>query len=292
MTEEPELPIVELERRARVADHAIDAAWLQSSEEGRVRMRALAKNGSMPSWPGATSASARRRAAEHAELAALLIEYARVVSPHVRPADLERWRSLLSEERRRRGDGLLFNALRQSTVGAVSLYLEFGRLSDGLRRAVCDCGYARDGTVPDRFCDDCDEEILGQWVAEERRILRSSPAYAEEVTAVIIRAAARQSAAIEAPGESAFSDAQGVRRTAGRATRRLARRHRHELEPSDRWRELADLSARSMTTAVRLDAKKAGRRGLGAAGLAELGVRGNEEIWKSANSRVNARTGR
>lgn len=158
-------------------------------------------------------------------------------------------------------------------------------------RAACECGYAIDGAVPERLCDLCGADVLRGWVAEERRLLMSLPAYADDVAVLLARTVERQTAAILAPGDSAFSDAVGVRRAAGRQLRRLARKRRETLVPSVRWHELAALAARSATTGVRLDAKKANRRGLGAAGLAELAVRADDELWREMTRTMDRRRG-
>ncbi len=42
------------------------------------------------------------------------------------------------------------------------------------------------------MCDDCQETLLRRWVAEERRLLRGMPDYAEEVVTVIEKVAATQ----------------------------------------------------------------------------------------------------
>lgn len=70
---------------------------------GDARMRELAAHIAFPSWPGATSATALKRAAQEAEITAVLDEYA-FARPLIRPADQERWELAVADMQRRSGE--------------------------------------------------------------------------------------------------------------------------------------------------------------------------------------------
>lgn len=249
-------------------------------------MRELATRIAFPSWPGATSATALKRAAQEAEITAVLDEYAASARALIRPADQERWEALVAEMQRRSGEGLLADELGRSAVGASLLREKLGgrphRGSQG-RGSSCDCGYAVEGVLPRLLCDDCEELLLRRWVAEERRLLRGMPEYAEEVAQVIEDVAQQQTKVFESRGEYLVSEAFGKRKAGGRRLARLGRRHRAELVGADlrRWTSFIEPLSHASTTSVRSTVQKVHKRGLGAAALTELGVRADAEAIKA-----------
>ena len=110
--------------------------------------------------------------------------------------------------------------------------------------------------------------------AEERRLLRSMPEYAEEVTQVIEATAQKQAKVAQSRGDYTADEASATRRAGGRRLARLRRAHRVELATLDlrRWSSLAEMLAREARPAVRTTAAKAQKRGLGAAALTELSL--------------------
>ncbi|WP_336641044.1 hypothetical protein [Microbacterium sp. USHLN272] len=266
--------VVEFERGVLERDEALKSVWERFAVSGEARLGVLRERVGFPSWPGVTSASALKAASVEAEVFAVLAEYAREARGLVRAGDAQRWAGLVGEAQRRSGEGFL-GELQESTVGAALLRERWGWVprSRSQRGGIpCQCGFATEGVLPRALCDDCQETLLRRWVAEERRILRGMPEYAEEVTAVIDRTARKQERVYVTGGEYTASEATGVRRAGGRAVARLHRRHREELPGVEmsRWEKLgAPLAAASML-AYRETASKVLRRGLGGAALTEL----------------------
>jgi len=273
----------DLERRVLDANAPLAAVHGASVSAGQVRMRELAARIAFPAWPGATSASALKRAAQEAEITAVLEEYATSARSLIRPADQERWRALVAERQRRSGEGVLADLLGRSVVGASLLREELGFRGPQRRGVPCVCGYAVDGILPARLCDECEELLLRRWVAEERRLLRGMPAYAEEVAQVIGKVAQRQTRIFQTRGDDLDSEALGARKSGGRQIARLARRHREDLAGLDlrRWSSFIEPLLHASTTYVRLTLGKVHKRGLGAAALTELAVRSNDEGMKA-----------
>ncbi|QNA91700.1 hypothetical protein [Microbacterium sp. Se63.02b] len=257
---------------------AVHAAW-EVAGDARMRARVRAR---LPSWPGVTSASARKRAAQEAEITAVLDEYAASALDLIRPADQERWLALVADRQRRSGEGVLVDELGRSAVGASSLREKLGgRPHRGPRRrgVACECGYAVDGVLPARLCDECEELLLRRWVAEERRLLRGMPAYAAEVVEVIAAVAQRQTKVFQSRGDDLDAEAFGKRKAGGRRLARLGRRYRAELDAADlrRWSSFIEPLSHASTTSMRSIVVKVHRRGLGAAALTELAVRADAE---------------
>ncbi|KJL29502.1 hypothetical protein [Microbacterium oxydans] len=276
----------EFERGVLDADAALAAVHETWVSAGDARMRELSARIAFPSWPSATSASALKSAAQEAEITAVLDEYAAEARALIRPADQERWSALVAEMQRRSGEGLLADELGRSVVGASLLREKLGgRPHRGAARrgVVCDCGFARTGELPKVLCDECEELLLRRWVAEERRLLRGMPAYAEEVAHVIDEVAQQQTKVFQSRGEYLRSEAFGKRKAGGRRLGRLTRAHRAELAQVDlgRWRSFVEPLSRASTTSVRSTVQKVHSRGLGAAALTELGVRGDAESVKA-----------
>lgn len=263
------------EQDVLAANAPLAALVERSVAAGQVRLRVLGERISFPSWPGATSASALKRAAYEAEMVAVLDEYAASARDLIRPADQERWVALVAEAQRRSGEGLLADELGRSAVGASLLRERLGGRGRGAsKRGSCFCGYAVDGALPARLCDECEELLLRRWVAEERRILRGMPEYATAVAQVIERVAAQQTAVFRTRGDDLSSEAFGKRKAGGRRLARLGRAHRAELDGVDlrRWRSFVEPLSRAATTTVRETSQKVHARGLGAAALTELGL--------------------
>lgn len=278
--------IDEFEREVLAANAPLAALVESSAVSGETRMRVLGGQIAFPSWPGATSASALKRGAIEAELTAVLDDYAASARSLIRPADQERWQSLVAEAQRRSGEGLLADELGRSAVGASLLRERLGgRPHRGSQRrtVVCDCGYAVTGILPNRLCDECEELLLRRWVAEERRLLRGIPAYAEEVAEVISQVDQQQTKVFQTRGEYLVSEAFGKRKAGGRRLARLRRKYRAELAGVDvaRWSSFVEPLSHASTTSVRTTLLKVHKRGLGAAALTELGVRADDESSKA-----------
>ncbi|TQL82386.1 hypothetical protein [Microbacterium saperdae] len=272
----------EFERDVLAANAPLTALVANCVVSGAARMRELEERIAFPSWPGATSASALNRAAREAEITAVLADYADAARRLIRPADQKRWGELVADAQRRRGEGVLRDELGRSAVGASRLRDELGggpRRVPSRRGIVCDCGYARDGVLPPLLCDECEQLMLRRWVAEERRLLRGMPAYAEDVAQVIERVAQRQTKVFQTRGDDLSSEAFGKRKAGARRLGRLRTRHRAELADLDlgRWAGFVAPLSRASTTSVRSTVQKTHRRGLGAAALTELAVRADQE---------------
>lgn len=267
--------VVEFERGVLGRDEALAGVWERFAVAGEGRLREVSRDAGFPSWPGVTSASVLKTALVEAEVFAVLAEYAREARGLVRPGDAERWVALVGEAQRRSGEGFL-GELQESAVGAGLLRERFGWVPS--RRSQrggipCDCGYATEGTVPPRLCDECEGALLRRWVAEERRVLRTMPVYAQDVAAVIAETETKQRRILE-KGSDEYSETFGTRKAAGRRLGRLARAHRKDLAGQDlgRWRQLGELAEHASTTSIRSTAAKTRGRGLGAAGITELGI--------------------
>lgn len=269
--------VEEFERGVLEANAPLAALHETAGVSGDARMRELAAHIAFPSWPGATSATALKRAAQEAEITAVLDEYATSARPLIRPADQERWELLVADMQRRSGEGFLADELGRSAVGASLLRAKLGgRPHRAQQRGGidCACGYAVDGVMPEKLCPECGDVLLRRWVAEERRLLRSMPEYAEEVTQVIEATAQKQAKVAQSRGDYTADEASATRRAGGRRLARLRRAHRVELATLDlrRWSSLAEMLAREARPAVRTTAAKAQKRGLGAAALTELSL--------------------
>lgn len=287
----------EFEREVLAANSALAVLYEEAASAGEVRMRELSPRIAFPAWPGATSATALRRVALEAEIAAILDAYAAAARELIRPADVERWQALVHEARRRRGDGVLADELGRSTVGASLLRDRLGHRPQPRQQrgsADCACGYARDGVLPERLCPECGDVLVRRWVAEERRLLRDMPEYAADVTEIIEETARKQTLAMTTPGEFNASDAEGRRRAGGRRLARLRRRRGAEATSPDltRWHNFREPLSRDAREGVRKSAASAAKRGLGAAAMTELAVRGSGELVQSAARFQSARANR
>ncbi|MFK0242685.1 hypothetical protein ACIQTX_17680 [Microbacterium sp. NPDC090281] len=276
----------EFERGILEGNAALAALHETSVIAGEARMRELAARIGFPSWPGVTSASVRKTAAQEAEITAVLDEYAVSARDLIGPREQERWEALVADRQCRSGEGILADELGRSAIGGSLLRERLGgRPHRGPRRGgvVCDCGYAVDGTLPARLCDDCEELLLRRWVAEERRLLRGMPAYAAEVEQVIEDVARRQTKVFQTRGDDLDSEAFGKRKAGGRRLARLRRKCRAELDDTDlrRWSSFIEPLSHASTTSVRSTVVKVHKRGLGAAALTELAVRANAEGIKA-----------
>lgn len=275
------------ERGVLESNASLAALHEATGVSGDARMRELAARIAFPSWPGATSATALKRAAQEAEITAVLDEYAASARALIRPADQERWEALVAEMQRRSGEGLLADELGRSAVGASLLREKLGgRPYRGSRSRgpSCDCGYAVERVLPRLLCDDCEELLLRRWVAEERRLLRGMPEYAEEVAQVIEKVARQQTSVFQSRGDDLVYEAFGKRKAGGRRIGRLARRHRADLEGVDlgRWASFIEPLSHASTTSVRSTVLKVHKRGLGAAALTELSLLSNADAIKVA----------
>ncbi|WP_157372868.1 hypothetical protein [Agromyces sp. Root81] len=284
------------ERSVLAANAPLAGLFESSAVAGAARMRELAARTTFPSWPGATSASKLRAAAHEAETFAILDEYAAAAQELLRPADVERWQALVVDAQRRAGRGVLTDELGCSTVGASLLRDRLGWRpfrSPQRSRIRCECGYAADGVLPKVLCDECEELLLRRWVAEERRLLRGMPAYAEEVALVIERTAEKQAKVFQTPGDDLYSEAFGQRKAGGRRLAKLGRTHRVELERLDlrRWSSFIAPFTSAARPSVKTTVAKVGRRGLGAAAITEL-VLCADEVSNRLSARILAeRTG-
>jgi hypothetical protein len=282
------------ERGVLDANAPLAALHAAMGVSGDARMRELAARISFLSWPGATSATVLKRAAQEAEITAVLDEYAASARALVRPADQERWEALVAEMQRRSGEGLLADELGRSAVGAALLRERLGGRPHRTQQRGgidCACGHAVDGVVPKVLCPECGDVLLRRWVAEERRLLRAMPAYADEVSRIIEVAAQKQSMTIRRGGEYTAEEVSGLRRAAGRRLARLHRTHRAEVAKLDlqRWSSFVGLLSREARTGVRTTAAKAEKRGLGAAALTELSLVSDAEAVQAARRMVEKR---
>lgn len=276
----------EFERGVLDANAPLAALHDSFAAAGDLRLRELNARIAFPSWPGVTSATVLRRGAQEAEVFAILADFAAQARPLVRPADDERWQVLVVESQRRSGEGLLADELGRSTVGASLLRERLGgRPHQGSQRrgVSCECGYAVTGALPKLLCDECEELLLRRWVAEERRLLRGMPAYADDVAVVITQVARQQTEVFQKRGEYLVSEAFGKRKAGGRRLAALRRRHRGALADVDltRWASFVEPLSHASTTSVRSTVLTVHKRGLGAAALTELGLRADEESTKS-----------
>lgn len=126
--------------------------------------------------------------------------------------------------------------------------------------------------------------LLRRWVAEERRLLRAMPAYAEEVARVIEVTAQKQAKVAQSRGDYTADEASATRRAGGRRLSRLRRTHRVELAKLDlrRWSSFVEMLSRDARPAVRTTAAKAQKRGPGAAALTELSLLSIADVIKVA----------
>lgn len=265
------------EREVLAANAPLAALLEASATDGASRLRVLGERIDFPAWPGATSASALRRAAKEAEVTAVLDEYAVAARELIRPADQARWQALVREGQQRLGAGLLVDELGRSALGASLLRERLGaRPPRAPQRGPidCACGYAIDGILPKVLCPECGDVLLRRWVAEERRLLRGLPSYAAEVSRVIEVTAQKQAAISRSGGDDLASEVSARRRAGGRRLGRLRRAHRTEAAALDlrRWSSFIEPLSREARTGVRSTAAKAERRGLGAAALTELSL--------------------
>ena len=170
-----------------------------------------------------------------------------------------------------------------------------GRPYPGQQRGLdCACGYAMTGVLPERLCPECGDRLVRRWIGEERRLLRAMPAYAGEIAEVIQETSQKQTKAITTPGDYSASDAEGCRRSGVRKLARLSRRHRADTAALDltRWRSFAEPLARDAREGVRRTAARAAKRGLGAAAMTELAVRGSRELVREISRFRAAQTDR
>ena len=276
----------DFEREVLDASAPLAALHEAAAIAGAVRMRELAAQITFPSWPGATSATALKSAAQEAEITAVLDEYAVSARPLIRPADQTRWEALVAEMQRKSGQGLLADELGRSAVGASLLRGRVGgRPHRPQQRGIdCACGYAVDGILPRLLCPECGDVLLRRWVAEERRLLRGMPVYAEEVAQVIDATAQKQARVSQSRGDYIADEVSAVRRAGGRRLARVRRRHRLEVAGLDleRWSGFIELLSRDARPAVRTTAAKAAKRGLGAAALTELSLVADADAIKAA----------
>lgn len=287
--------VVEFERGMFGRDESLKAVWERVAAAGEARVRELSRDTAFPSWPGATSASVLKAGLLEAEVFAILAEYAREAGPLVRPGDAERWAGLVGEAQRRSGEGFL-GELQESAVGGATLRERFGWAP--ARRSQrggipCACGYATEGVVPRILCDDCEDALLRRWVAEERRVLRGMPGYAQEIATVIAETEAKQRRILE-KGSDEYSETFGQRKAAGRRLGRLRRTHRKELDAQDlrRWARLGEVMEHASTTSIRTTAAKTCGRGLGAAGITELGILADRESIRALTKKAENGTAR
>ncbi len=268
-----------LERNAPLAE-----LHRQAQLDGAARLRAAGSLRAPSPWQGTTSVSGMRQAIVEAEVYALLREYAAQAAAATDGADSARWTALVDEGLTRSRRGLLVDEVRDSAAGALLL-----RDSWGLRPVVpnapvidCACGYAESGVIAKGLCIECGELVVRRWSAEELRLLALVPEYRARVEE-ILSTEARQKKQIGVPSDTPISDVASKRARGGRALGRLRRSGRRLLVagrdlPSERWKQLAALTAKALQIQVGAEGRRAGRRGLGAAGLAALAVKSDDAI--------------
>ncbi|SDM52012.1 hypothetical protein [Microbacterium azadirachtae] len=268
-----------LERNAPLAE-----LHRQAQLDGAARLRAAGSLRAPSPWQGTTSVSGMRQAIVEAEVYALLREYAAQAAAATDGADSARWTALVDEGLTRSRRGLLVDEVRDSAAGALVL-----RDSWGLRPVVpnapvidCACGYAESGVIAKGLCIECGELVVRRWSAEELRLLALVPEYRARVEE-ILSTEARQKKQIGVPSDTPISDVASKRARGGRALGRLRRSGRRLLVagrdlPSERWKQLAALTAKALQIQVGAEGRRAGRRGLGAAGLAALAVKSDDAI--------------
>lgn len=275
----------EFERDLLARNASLAELHRQAQVSGASRMKEAAALRAPSPWQGTVSSSGMRQALLEAEVFALLQEYATRAVASIDSADAARWSALVGEGLTRSGRGLLVDEVHSSSAGALLL-----REAWGFRPAVpnrplidCACGYAESGVIGKGLCIECSELVARRWSAEELRQLAMVPEYRARVEEILADAEARQNKQIGARSETPLDDVRGKRARAGRRLRWLRRSMRSALAasgglPSARWQQLAALTARSMQTSLRFEAARAGKRGLGAAGLAALAMKSDRDI--------------
>ncbi len=202
------------------------------------------------------------------------------LAPLIRPADQERWELLVADMQRRSGEGFLADELGRSAVGASLLRAKLGgRPHRAQQRGGidCACGYAVDGVMPLKLCPECGDVLLRRWVAEERRLLRAMPAYAEEVARVIEVTAQKQAKVAQSRGDYTADEASATRRAGGRRLSRLRRTHRVELAKLDLRRGRASSRCSPETRAPRFGPPLRRRRS--AAPVRRLSLNSRSSRW-------------
>lgn len=270
-----------LERNAPLAE-----LHRQAQLDGAARLKAAGSLRAPSPWQGTTSASGMRQAILEAEVYALLREYAAQAAAVTDGADSARWKALVDEGLTRSRRGLLVDEVRDSAAGALLL-----RESWGFRPVVpnaplidCACGYAESGVVGKGLCIECGELVVRRWSAEELRLLALVPEYRARVEEILSDTEARQKKQIGVPSDTPISDVASKRARGGRALGRLRRSGRRLLLsagrdlPSERWKQLAGLTAKALQTQVGAEGRRAGKRGLGAAALAALALKSDDAI--------------
>lgn len=140
--------------------------------------------------------------------------------------------------------------------------------------------------MPHRLCADCGDDVLVQWRAEERRLLKTVPDYAAAVAEVVRDAADDQKRALRARSNEPFADARGERRKAAKRLARLRRLHEADLARVDLglWEQLAETLTHDPREVLRDDDEYMHRRGLGAAALTMLGIEAQALLLRSIRS--------
>ncbi|KJL38811.1 hypothetical protein RS86_00015 [Microbacterium azadirachtae] len=270
-----------LERNAPLAE-----LHREVQASGAARLKSAAALRAPSPWRGITSASGMRQAIMEAEVYALLKDYAARVSASIDSADGARWAAFVDEGLTRSRRGLLVDEVRSSAAGALQLRDAWGFRPAVPNRAFidCGCGYAESGVIGKGLCIECGELVVRRWSAEELRLLAMVPEYRGRVEEILVDTEARQQKQIGVRSETPFADVASKRARGGRALRRLRRSGRRLLVstegdlPSERWTQLARLTSRALQTSLPLEGRRADKRGLGAAGLAALALKGDRDI--------------
>ncbi|MFD6698406.1 MULTISPECIES: hypothetical protein [unclassified Microbacterium] len=253
---------------------------------GAARLKDAAALRAPSPWRGITSSSGMRQAILEAEVFALLRDYAGRAAASIDSADAARWGALVDEGLTRSGRGLLVDEVRSSAAGAVLLRDRWGFRPAVPNRAFidCGCGYAESGVIGRGLCIECGELVVRRWSAEELRLLAMVPEYRARVEEILVDAEARQQKQIGLRSETPFADVASKRARGGRALRRLRRSGRRLLIsaagdlPSERWSQLAALTAKALQTSLPPEGRRADKLGLGAAALAALALKGDRDI--------------
>ena len=274
------------------------AAYAAAAEAGRAAIIALYER-----YDEATDDATLERVDTELEsiIARTLAEYGRTASGLFSAEDLALWTakiSLVSGSYVARaaaigvpGALLLLDSMEDAELDADGDGA-FVSLDDTLANGAeyCQCGYASTRAVPAELCFLCSEAVLGEWKAEERRLLARAPG-ADADLAVVLDELLSELANLYLNGVDKATVASTIRKAGNAGITRVNEARASEIALLDRarWDELAGLNGLSGIEAIRAHRKHVVRWGLGSARATSLALRNEPDLEKRMRLIAGAR---